>query len=193
MRIVRDFILPILLAVAIYALLHVSVASFKVYGTSMMPTIRPEEYIMVSKAAYFFGQPERGDVVVLSSPNEADKDLIKRIIGLPGDTIEIKNRTVFVNGKPVVEPYIAEPPNYAFPQTQMPDGQYFLLGDNRNHSADCHLGWTVPRQNIIGKAWITYWPPYLWGAIENYPLLASKQPVGLIEPSLTTGMLCLTR
>ena len=172
MRIIRDFILPIVVAAAIYALLRFSVASFKVYGVSMLPTVQPGEQIMVSKVAYLIHQPERGDIIVLHSPREGNTDLIKRVIALPGDTVEIKNGKVIVNGKPLNEPY-AEPPNYEFPQMEIPAGQYFVLGDNRNHSSDSHMGWTVPRENIIGKAWITYWPPQMWRIVKSYPQLVS--------------------
>jgi len=181
MKIIRDFILPVVVAVAVYALLHFSVASFKVYGVSMLPTVRPDEQIMVSKVAYFVHQPERGDIIVLHSPREGNVDLIKRVIALPGDTVEIKNRKVIVNGKPLDEPYIAEPPNYEIPKMEIPDGQYFVLGDNRNHSSDSHVGWTAPRENIVGKTWMTYWPPQMWRIIKSYPQLVSIQPAGVSD------------
>ncbi len=181
MKIFRDFILPILVALAIYGLLQLTVGSFRVYGVSMLPTIQPNEYIMVNKAAYFVQQPQRGDIVVLHSPREPGIDLIKRIIGLPGDTVEVKEQRVFVNGTPLNEPYIAESPNYALPPKQIPPEQYFVLGDNRNHSLDSHIGWTAPRQNIVGKAWITYWPPHMWRAIKNHSLLVNIRRVGLNE------------
>lgn len=193
MKIFRDFILPIVFAIAIYALLHVTIGSFKVYGISMLPTVQPGEYILVSKVSYSFQQPQRGDIIVLQSPREGNTDLIKRVIALPRDTLEIKDRNVIVNGKPLSEPYIAEPPNYELPQMQIPDDQYFVLGDNRNHSSDSHIGWTAPRQNIVGKAWITYWPPQMWRAIKHYPQLMSIQPAGLSEQILVMITPCPTR
>ena len=180
MKILRDFILPILVALAIYGLLNLTVDSFKVYGVSMLPTIQPDEYIIVNKAVYSIHEPQRGDIIVFESPREP-KDLIKRIIGLPGDTIEIRNRAVFVNGTALSEPYIAERPNYELHPSQIPPEEYFVLGDNRNHSADSRVGWTVPRQNIIGKAWITYWPPRLWGTIKHQTIVATIKSTVLSE------------
>ncbi len=150
---------------------------------------RPAQYLLISKASYFhiegtpldrflpttrqgstdyvFGGPQRGDVVVFRAPTQPDKDFIKRIIGLPGDTILIKNGHVFVNGAPLDEAYIHYPATYTYPfdgqPKQIPDGNYFVLGDNRPNSSDSHLGWVVPVDNLIGKAWISYWPPTDWG------------------------------
>lgn len=193
MKFFRDFITPILIGLAVFAIFQATVGSFKVYGSSMLPTIEEGEYIMVSKATYFFHEPQRGDIVVLHSPQSPDSDLIKRIIALPGDTIEIKDNKVFVNDTPVVEPYILEPPHYLVLPEQIPTGRYFVLGDNRNNSSDSHRGWTVPRKNIVGKAWITYWPPYRWGTIEHYKLNAGTQTAKIIKPDLAMRTLCPTR
>jgi signal peptidase I len=193
MKIFRDIIAPVLLGIAVFALFHVTIGSFKVYGTSMLPTVEEGEYIMVSKAAYFFGQPHRGDIIVFDSPQDSKTDLIKRIIALPGDTVEIRDDKVTVNGTPLAEPYTLEPPHYLVLPEEIPAEHYFVLGDNRNNSSDSHRGWTVPRENIVGKAWITYWPPYRWRLIPS-----SKVNVGTptadsteLDPALKT--LCLTR
>jgi signal peptidase I len=193
MRFFRDIIVPILVGLAFFALFQVTVGSFKVYGSSMLPGVEQGDYILVSKATYFFGEPQRGDIIVLHSPQDPNTDLIKRIIALPRDTVEIKDNTVFVNGTALVEPYIMEPPHYILLPEEIPTGQYFVLGDNRNNSSDSHRGWTLPRRNIIGKAWITYWPPYRWGTIEHYKLNAGTQAAELAESSLTTKVLCPTR
>jgi signal peptidase I len=192
MRFVRDIVAPLVVALAIAALFQVTVASFKVYGSSMLPNVHPGEYIMVSKAAYFFGPPERGEIIVFDSPRNPNSDLIKRIIALPGETIEIKDGTVFVNDTPLAEPYILEPPRYAYPRQKVTAGYYFVLGDNRNNSTDSHKGWTVPRENIIGKAWITYWPPREWRTVEQYSLDSTKQVAEVSKPSLTMKMPCPT-
>ena len=76
---------------------------------------------------------------------------------MPGDTVEIQNKAVFVNGRKLVEPYINEAPNYFMPEMTVPSGKYFVLGDNRNHSNDSHTGWLVPREDIIGNVWFRYW------------------------------------
>ena len=193
MKFVRDIIAPLLAALAITALFQVTIASFKVYGSSMLPNIRPGEYIMVSKAAYFLHPPERGEVIVFHSPRDPNSDLIKRIIAVPGDTVEIRNRTVFVNDTPLVEPYTMEPPKYAYPSQKITADYYFVLGDNRNNSADSHRGWTVPRQNIVGRAWLTYWPLHQWRTIEHYRLDAAKQVATIGRPSLTAQVVCPTK
>jgi signal peptidase I len=193
MRFFRDIIAPILVGLAFFALFQVTVGSFKVYGSSMLPGIEQGDYILVSKATYFLGEPQRGDIIVLHSPQDPNTDLIKRIIALPGDTVEIKDNTVFVNDTALVEPYIMEPPHYLLLREEIPAGHYFVLGDNRNNSSDSHRGWTLPRKNIIGKAWITYWPPYRWRTMKHYKLNAGTQAAEVIESGLTMKVLCPTR
>jgi signal peptidase I len=193
MKFFRDIIVPILVGLAFFALFQVTVGSFKVYGSSMLPGIEQGDYILVSKATYLLGEPQRGDIIVLHSPQDPNTDLIKRIIALPGDTVEIKDNTVFVNDTALVEPYIMEPPHYLLPPEKIPAGQYFVLGDNRNNSSDSHRGWTLPRKNIIGKAWITYWPPYRWRTMEHYELNAGTQAAEVAEFGLTMKVLCPTR
>jgi len=193
MKFVRDIIAPLLAGLAFFALFQVTVGSFKVYGSCMLPNIHPAEYIIVSKIAYFFHPPKRGEVIVFHSPNDANSDFIKRIIALPGDTIEVKDSTVFVNDTPLVEIYTLESPHYTYPRLEIPPDNYFVLGDNRNNSADSHKGWTVPRENIIGKAWLTYWPRQKWRLIEHYNLNTGNQEAELSKLSLTMKMLCPTK
>ena len=193
MKIFRDIIAPILLGLAVFALFHATIGSFKVYGSSMLPTIEEGEYIMVSKAAYFFSEPQRGDIIVFDSPKDLKTDLIKRIIALPGDTVEIRDDKVSVNGTPLTEPYTLEPPHYLVLPEEIPAGHYYVLGDNRNNSSDSHRGWTAPRQNIVGKAWITYWPPYRWRLIPNYKISVGTQAADSTELSLALKTLCPTR
>jgi signal peptidase I len=193
MKIFRDIIAPVLLGIAVFALFHVTIGSFKVYGTSMLPTVEEGEYIMVSKAAYFFGQPHRGDIIVFDSPQDSKTDLIKRIIALPGDTVEIRDDKVTVNGTPLAEPYTLEPPHYLVLPEEIPAEHYFVLGDNRNNSSDSHRGWTAPRQNIVGKAWITYWPPYRWRLIPSVKINVGAPAADNTELNPALETLCLTK
>jgi signal peptidase I len=193
MKIFRDIIAPVLLGLAVFALFHITLGSFKVYGTSMLPSIEEGEYIMVSKAAYFFGEPHRGDIIVFDSPQDLKSDLIKRIIGLPGDTVEIRDDKVSVNGTTLAEPYTLDPPHYLMLPEEIPPDHYFVLGDNRNNSSDSHRGWTVPRQNIVGKAWVTYWPPYRWRLMPNYKISVVTPAADSIELSPALKTLCQTR
>jgi len=139
----------------------------------MEPGLQDEQQILINKVVYYFHEPERGDVIILRPPppyNPEATPFIKRIIALPGDTIEVKNGAVYVNGLKLDEPYIKEPPAYNLQQKKIPENEYFVLGDNRNNANDSHNGWTVPRQNIIGKAWLSIWPPGEWGLVPNYSL-----------------------
>ena len=190
MRFLRDIIVPLIAAIVIFTLAKATIGSFKVYGYSMLPTIQNGDYIIVNKAAYFFSPPQRGDIIVLESPRTNDPDLIKRIIALPGDTVEIKMDTVYVNNTPLVEPYIFEKPHYTFPPEKLPPDNYFVLGDNRNNSADSHTGWTLPRTNIVGKAWLDYWPPPRCRIIEHYNLNVVKQIIEPDNPIMTMKTLC---
>lgn len=193
MRFLRDIIVPVAVGLAVFAIFNTAVGSFKVYGLSMWPTVEDGEYILVNKAAYFFNEPHHGDIIVFHSPNSPSTDLIKRVIAVPTDNVEIRDKTVFVNNAPLVEPYIVEPPQYIYPIEEIPTDNYFVLGDNRNNSSDSHKGWTVPRQNIIGKAWITYWPPYRWRLIPHYTLNTDAQVVRSEKTCLITELLCPTR
>ena len=166
----REILVTLTLAVAIFILLQATVQSFVVIGSSMTPNLHENERLLVSKVVYRLHEPERGDVVVFRPPNRDHGDFIKRIIGLPGETVEVKNGAVYVNGREVDEPYIKDSPRYTVPQQTISRNEYFVLGDNRNNSNDSHNGWTVPRQRIVGKAWLLIWPPAKWGSTPNYSL-----------------------
>ncbi len=139
----------------------------------MEPSLQDGQQLLINKVVYYFREPERGDVIILHPPppySPKATPFIKRIIALPGDTIEVKNGEVYVNGSKLDEPYIKESPTYNLQQKKIPENEYFVLGDNRNNANDSHNGWTVPRQNIIGKAWLSIWPPGEWGLVPNYSL-----------------------
>ena len=167
---VRELIITAVLAVVIFLAARLTMQTFVVLMTSMEPNFHEGQRLVVNKAAYFFGEPQRGDVVIFDAPNDTNEDFIKRIIGLPGDTVAITNRTVYVNDIPLDEPYVMEQPAYNMNEREIPEDMYFVLGDNRNHSNDSHNNWLVPRDNIIGKAWLSTWPPDDWGTVLNYPL-----------------------
>jgi signal peptidase I len=173
--------------------LRAVVQNFRVEGASMLPNFGAGQAVVVSRIAYFhveqtplarvlptthqgstrylFGGPQRGDVVVFRAPMEPDTDFIKRIVGLPGDSVAVHNGKVSVNGVPLDEPYIEFPATYNFPGDGsariVPDDQYFVLGDNRPDSFDSHLGWLVPVDHLIGRAWIRYWPPGELGVVQS--------------------------
>jgi signal peptidase I len=149
----------VLIAVVLIVFIYQPV---KVEGTSMMPALTDQERIFINKFTYRFGiaNIQRGDMVVFWFPGDITKSYIKRVIGLPGDTVEIDHGTVLVNGKPLVEDYVPE--NYRDGQSLPPErieaDRYFVLGDHRISSSDSRSWGTVPRTYIYGKAVFVYWP-----------------------------------
>jgi signal peptidase I len=167
---VRELLITIGIAVIIFIAARQTIQTYEVFQTSMEPNFHEGQRVVVSKAAYFFSEPQRGDVIVFRSPEAPYEDYIKRVIGIPGDTVEIKNGFVYVDGVALNEPYIAQAPAYTMAPVTIPDGEFFVLGDNRNYSNDSHRGWLVPDANVHGKAWLSTWPPNLWGIIPHYAL-----------------------
>lgn len=163
----REILETVLLTLVIFFGVRLVVQNFKVEGYSMEPTMHTGQYLLVNKAAYLLGQPQRGDIIVFRFPRDPSRDFIKRIIGLPGETVEVKNGVVYINGMPLDEPYIRERPAYTYPPKVVPQGHYFVLGDNRNNSHDSHTWDFMPREYLIGKAWFTYWPPRQIGLVQH--------------------------
>ena len=157
----------ILIAIGVFLLSRATVQSFVVVGSSMEPSFEDGQRLLVNKAVHRFRDPQMGEVIVFHPPTGKQVDFIKRIIALPGDEIEIREGTVYVNDLALDEPYINSPPSYNLAEEEIPDGEYFVLGDNRNNSNDSHSWGTVPRENIIGKVWLSIWPP---GTIPDYNL-----------------------
>jgi signal peptidase I len=168
MKILREIGIPILIAIAVFIPLRLTAQTYVVEMSSMEPNFQQGECIMVNKVSYHSSGPQRGQVIIFNPPFNSEIPFIKRVIGLPGDTVEIKDGKVFINGTALNEPYIMAPPDYTMPAIVVPQNEYFVLGDNRNDSKDSHEGWTVPRANIIGKAWFVYLPPSKWGMVKHY-------------------------
>ncbi|MDO8717194.1 MAG: signal peptidase I [Dehalococcoidales bacterium] len=166
----RDVLSTFLLAAVVYAGLHYTIQDYVVHQSSMEPNFQEGQRVLVSKLVYNFREPARGDVIILHPPlssNPSATPFIKRIIALPGESVDIKNGEVRVNGVKLSEPYIKSPPPYTYSLAKVPENEYFVLGDNRPNSEDSHRGWTVPRENIIGKAWLSIWPLGKWGLVSN--------------------------
>jgi signal peptidase I len=168
LRLIREIVFTLLIALVIYLGLQFSLKGFKVFNISMLPTIHPGDHIIANKLAYTFGSPERGDIIVFYSPLH-NEDLIKRVIAIPGDRVEVRDGKVYVNSIALQEPYIWQPPKYLMREQTIPADNYFVLGDDRNNSDDSHKGWHVHRGYIAGKAWILYWPPRRWQLIQHQP------------------------
>lgn len=152
-----DTVETILLALVLFLVINTLSARVRVENVSMKPTLQPGEFLLVNRVAYKLGEPSIGDIIVFHAPGVSDMDYIKRIIGLPGDAVSITGGTVTVNNQPLYEPYIADSPNYSG-EWIVPEGEYFVLGDNRNNSSDSHLWGFVPQEDIVGKALLIYWP-----------------------------------
>ena len=155
----RDLFLSVVIAIIVILFLYQPV---KVEGTSMMPALTDQERIFINKFVYKFhmGDIERGDMVVFWYPNDPTKSYIKRVIGLPGDRIEIDHGTVIIDGKPLAETYVPEEyrDTVSLLGETVPEGQYFVLGDHRSSSNDSRSWGMVPRHDIYGKAVFVYWP-----------------------------------
>ena len=166
----REILVTLILAVVIFFTLQATIQSFIIVGSSMEPSLHEGQRLIIIKVIYAFHEPEGGDIIVFRPPDNPQVEYIKRIIAVPGDTIEIKDEAVYVNGLQLNEPYIKAPPKYTMRGEKIPLNKYFVLGDNRNNSNDSHNGWTVPRKSMIGKAWLSIWPPSEWGLVSNHSL-----------------------
>jgi len=156
----------VVLAGLFYLVISLATARVVVDGPSMRPTLISGEWIVVNRLTYKLGSPQRGDVIVFLPPTNAQTDdLIKRVIGLPGETVEIRNGSVWINGKALEESYAAgttAPDN----RWQLGAGQLFVMGDNRQLSLDSRSFGPIPMREVVGRAWIIYWPPSEWGPLE---------------------------
>lgn len=169
-----DLLQTVGLAVVLFLIINTVSARVRVDGFSMLPTLHDGEFVLINKLAYQTGSPTRGDIIVFRSTTTPGLDLIKRIIGLPGDRIIIQGGKVMINGSPTDEPYINSVPYYNG-TWQVPAGNLFVLGDNRNDSSDSHLWGFLPLQNVVGKALLIYWPPPQW-AIVDHMISAAAAP-----------------
>ncbi len=172
-RFVLDILETLILAVVLFLGINAISARVRVDGFSMRPTLQDGEFVLVSKLNYKFGSVERGDIIVFHYPMNPDQELIKRVIGLPGDHIKVQDGVVSVNKQKLDEPYIAATPLYAG-DWDVPDGELFVLGDNRNDSSDSHSWGFLPLENVVGKAVVIYWPPPMWKVIRHKKLLVAQ-------------------
>ena len=162
----RDLAVALGLALVIIIFLYQPV---KVEGTSMAPLLSDQERIFINKFVYRFEPIERGDVVVFWYPLDRSKSFIKRVIGLPGDTVEIRAGHLYLNGKELLEPYV--PSSYldgsSYATRKIPSDEFFVMGDHRDSSNDSRMFGTVPRDYIYGKAVFAYWPVTQFGSLTS--------------------------
>ncbi|MFN2116005.1 MAG: signal peptidase I [Anaerolineae bacterium] len=161
----REILETVILTALIFLGIRLVVQNFRIEGRSMEPTLHSGQYLLVNKMSYrVLGDPSRGDIVVFEAWNQ-DKDFIKRIVGTPGDEIEIKDGCVHVNGDCLEESYLEQPTTDAVGPIVLGPDEYYVLGDNRGNSSDSRNYGALPRGNIVGKAWLTYWPPDEMGIV----------------------------
>ena len=170
-----EIIETVVVCVAIFFIIYLFVAQFhKVSGSSMVPTLKNGDYLITEKVSYRFGSPKRGDIIVLKNPKDESQDFIKRIMVLPGETVKIENNVVYINGKSLPEKYIAtsvhtQGGSFLTEGSTLKAGpnQYFVFGDNREHSSDSREWGGVTKEEIVGRAFFRYWPPKSMGLLTD--------------------------
>ncbi|NUQ39149.1 MAG: signal peptidase I [Caldilineales bacterium] len=156
----------ILPAVMLALLIHLFLAqATRVEGYSMEPTLYGQQRLIVEKLTYRLRPPARGEIVVIHVPGYGDEMLIKRVIGLPGEQVEVRDGQVFVDGQALREPYLAGLTYGDYPATQVPEQHVFVMGDNRNNSNDSRAFGPIASAEIVGRAWLRYWPPQAFGRV----------------------------
>jgi signal peptidase I len=189
----RELLETVLVAVLVFLAVRASVQHYRVDGASMYPTLEDGQFLLVNSLAYaevdverlarfvpgwdpgppaeryLLHGPERGDIVIFHHPTGVHRDLVKRVIGLPGETVQIRRGTVFINGNALIEPYVnqADPPIGNMAPVRVPEGSYFVMGDNRNQSQDSRVLGPIPGDLIVGRAFLTWWPRDRLGLAPN--------------------------
>jgi len=170
-NLLREIVETALLTAIIFLVVNLIIGRFRIESVSMLPNLVEGEYVIVDKVSYTLRPPERGDIVVIK--RVGSPDLIKRVIGLPGETIEVHGGQTFINGVALNEPYVAHPPTYDLAATAVEPGRFYVLGDNRSNSQDSHVFGSIAKEDIIGRAWIIYWPPPDWKIVPHYTYAAA--------------------
>lgn len=155
MDVFGEILQTLIVAIILYMLIDTMVARVRVENVSMQPTLHEGQFVFVNKLAYRLGSFRRGDIIIFH--HDATEDYVKRVIGLPGDMVAVIGGQVYVNWVILIEPYIAAPPQYSG-TWKVPEGQLFVLGDNRNQSSDSHQWGYIPETSVVGKALMIYWP-----------------------------------
>ncbi len=181
-RLAREITEAVLLALVVLLVLQAAVQNFKVEGSSMTPTLESGQYLVVDQASFFkfdkerlsravpfwktsatepefaFDPPERGEIIVFHYPLDTGKDFVKRVVGLPGERVEVRAGTVYVDGKALPEPYLQRRDSSNAPSLTLGEEEYYVIGDNRRNSNDSRSWGAVPEDNIVGRVWLVYWP-----------------------------------
>lgn len=191
---IRELFETVILALMIFLALQFSVRNYQIEGSSMDPTLKAGEYVLVNKLVYLrvdprdiarlvpfwdvtddehlfpFRPPRRGDVIIFRFPKDQTREFVKRVVGLPGETVEIRQGQVFIDDVALDEPYIIQPDRTTMEPQAVGRNSYFVLGDNRRASNDSRDWGPVPDQNVVGRAWVSFWPLNRWHAL-SLPLM----------------------
>lgn len=181
-RLAREITEAVLIALVVLVVLQTTVRNFKVEGSSMSPTLQGGQYLVVDQASFFkfdsermsralpfwtapeakpefaFDPPNRGEVIVFNYPLDPGKDFVKRVVGLPGETVEVRDGTVYIDGEALPEPYLQRRDASSSRPLALGEGEYYVIGDNRRNSNDSRAWGAVPEDNIVGRVWLVYWP-----------------------------------
>jgi len=175
LKLIREVGETVLIAGILFLAVNLVTARIRVEGSSMEPSLHDGEFVVINRLAYRWANPDRGEIIVFNFPLDPERRFIKRIIGLPGDTVSVHQGIVFVNNIPLEEPYIYAPPEYDG-EWIVEEGHYFVLGDNRNNSSDSQNWGSLGAEEIIGKAVIVYWPINDLGIIPHFDLVSAAEP-----------------
>jgi signal peptidase I len=167
-RLIRELIETIAFTLLVFLIIRFAAQSFRVDGASMQPGLQTNEYVLVNKLAYLFHAPQRGDVIVFHDPLNPSQDFIKRVIGIPGDTIQTTSDAVIVDGQTLHEPYISTPFNYESNTLKLGSSEFFVMGDNRDNSFDSRAWGPLNQSYIVGKAVAVYWPLSDWQWVNTF-------------------------
>lgn len=176
-QIVRELLETVVLSLVIFLVIRMGVQNYRIESHSMDPNFAENQFVLVNKLAYRFGNPEHGDVVVFHNPADPREDYIKRIVGLPGDTIEFVNGEVVVNGEILNEPLIATPTYGPLGEIVVSPEHLFVMGDNRTNSRDSRNFGELSMELVVGKAWLRVWPFNRFGLVTHQVDPAEWAPV----------------
>ncbi len=192
---VRELLETVVFALLVFMIVQALSRNYMVQSISMQPNLYEGQRLVVNRLVYATGfpianlksaaarvgplsklldslvhSPRRGEVIVFVPVNGGKPDLIKRVIGIEGDNVELRQGKLYINGKPIDEPYIRPAPSQSWGPATVGKGQIFVMGDNRGSSSDPRVFGMLPLSHVVGHAWIRYWPPHDWGFIRHYDL-----------------------
>jgi signal peptidase I len=176
--ILREMVETIVLALVLFLLIRQVVQNYRIESHSMEPNFVEGQFVLVNKLAYKLGEPHRGEVLVFHNPDNPKEDYIKRIIGLPGDSVEVIGDSILINGVELPQPFDhnLNPEGSYFGPYVVPDSSLFVMGDNRPRSSDSRAIGPIDEDLVVGKAWLRVWPFNLFGLVDHYQLEPGVQP-----------------